>query len=1695
MSSAITDTREIRVFLSSTFADMQAERDYLVKKIFPAIRSECHRRNVDFTVLDLRWGITEEEAKSGKVIEICMDEISRTRPFFIGLIGGRYGWIPKENDGNLDERLFNRYPHVREGISKGKSITEMEMLYGVLEYPERTYSHFFIRSLRSVPKKFLDKKGSEEAIKRDKLKEAVRTAASKGKCSVSDYSTIKQLGKMVSEALMNTLDTLYPATAELSRFDLIMSNHDAAISRLRKIYVPQTATIGDSIVDDEDIVYIFGAKAGSGKSAWAANYWKNGLTQSPAGKRYIAVHTMLGSEINSAEMCRRALAYGLCKNISGLEMPDLNIPDEQTVDIFPLLDRLDSELGIKLVWIIDGVEKLQNKTDRNLLWLNGIIKSECIIVLLGSDEDQLNEFASSRMDCSFNEVVPMSETQKMSLTSVYLRNFAKGLTVSQRASIANAPQLGNPGTLRIFLNELLQYGVYENLDGFMAGYIDTPDMKSFLNVVLTRVDGDFDPKTISNYMNLLRLSFYGVQEEDVIDFLQLKPVEWAAVQNALEEFTETTNGKLKLKSGDFTDVVAEHYPLSAAEEKRIRNSILGYSRKRFNVLKKESEKAVIAKEGYFTIMCSVLFIGLSLDFDSISPSISAHFAEMFRQEIALKQFKKAVTLLDFSKFAFAGSYQQTIFNELHILKENNVSLSGIVSCRALLFSALAEDNIMLTFYKSYICAFGTEKDFRSVNRKIKLLPVFKSAKKKLLDYWNDNEESLDFIDLWDENDFIDSMSGLVSRNSDLFTIYDIDQIKLIHQKLLRTVSNLSERDLKKLVGGILYCDLAITSARLEEFEEADRYIQLLKQCENVPIGYPEFAKLYVDCLRPEQNRTFRQVDKDYEKLEDAMRSVLMDKSYLEYIGETIAFPNDTERIKANVAEAYQRTKSGDKVLGAAAQGIGNILYVFKKWEGAIAAYDEFGRLTDVDSDKTFASYRAGRSAFDLEDYSTAIKFLKLNIEHIRTFTGLKDWDENITLRYLFKSYLASGMVDEGIAAAEEMIANRIKSNVKKDVLSADYNSLAVRLSIIADRFSGEEYERLLEKIIGYYKKALECEPDDRIIQFNLLTTYRQLFDKDIMPEKEYLKYLRQFEDLYHANVKANDTEQINYCANQLALAYYKLERWDDAIEMVEKHDGEDFLTQYDFLRAKIMTGNPEHRKSVVVMIFDFISSQSLINKEYLWNRMKTQLLTISRYISDFAIEEDLINVAEEIENRKQEYESLIVCTNFVAIKNKSERMADLSRRLLANYLSIYSAGEFELRLIAKSLLLPECDKPTQEKEDAKLAELRQFFIDNVGSAEEFEIRQLENIDLFELRKPETMTDFIKKISGKPWFNRVLEKIMNRLHESKSVNMFFREYFEPLAPLLKKGIANDHVLHILDDILDNVSSSDYGRDNSDILYPMYLGAGLTPSSLAVLFYMEYIEDSDGIDAAIRFYNDTDAGEKYGLEYAFATMIRSAGRLAEAEEIVDKHLTDKDDNYKYWVFEKVRLCRSRGDFREGAEYFLTIPEEDVDDDYINNTNLWVVACVFTYAGMHEKALAYLERAAEYNEGDYETGFPEYDPDFFGDQETGELLNDGELDLFYDVLLRSVIYFRMGNEKLGFESFRTWEEVTEKLIENNVKEISLVSLRELELCALMERRGDRQKADYHYKRACDLLEKADKSSFCHAVKKNFDLNRNNS
>src|ERR1044071_2581768 len=121
-----SSTRQIRVFLSFTFADMQDDRDHLAKFIFPQLRKLCESRGVVWGEVDLRWGITDEETAEGKILPLCLEEIKRCHPYFIGLLGERYGWVPDE----IPAELLEREPWLQE--HRGKSITELEIHHGVL---------------------------------------------------------------------------------------------------------------------------------------------------------------------------------------------------------------------------------------------------------------------------------------------------------------------------------------------------------------------------------------------------------------------------------------------------------------------------------------------------------------------------------------------------------------------------------------------------------------------------------------------------------------------------------------------------------------------------------------------------------------------------------------------------------------------------------------------------------------------------------------------------------------------------------------------------------------------------------------------------------------------------------------------------------------------------------------------------------------------------------------------------------------------------------------------------------------------------------------------------------------------------------------------------------------------------------------------------------------------------------------------------------------------------------------------------------------------------------------------------------------------------------------------------------------------------------------------------------------------------
>lgn len=100
MSEEVTrPSKTFRIFVSSTFSDLKAERDALQRFVFPRLRELCASRGARFQAIDLRWGVSEEAGLDQRTMPICLGEIERCqkvtpRPNFVVLLGDRYGWRP-----------------------------------------------------------------------------------------------------------------------------------------------------------------------------------------------------------------------------------------------------------------------------------------------------------------------------------------------------------------------------------------------------------------------------------------------------------------------------------------------------------------------------------------------------------------------------------------------------------------------------------------------------------------------------------------------------------------------------------------------------------------------------------------------------------------------------------------------------------------------------------------------------------------------------------------------------------------------------------------------------------------------------------------------------------------------------------------------------------------------------------------------------------------------------------------------------------------------------------------------------------------------------------------------------------------------------------------------------------------------------------------------------------------------------------------------------------------------------------------------------------------------------------------------------------------------------------------------------------------------------------------------------------------
>ena len=576
-------SRTIRIFISSTFRDFTQERDLLVRKVFPELRRRCRERQVELIDVDLRWGITEEEAQQGRVLPICLAEIDRARPFFMGLFGERYGWVPAAEQ--FDQSLLIEQPWLDEHRG-GKSVTELEILHGVLNNPEMAGRAFFYFRDSAWSQKQGDDYASEGVSEKQKLLILKDWIRSSGFPVVEDYPDPETLAERVREDLWSLIDAAYPESEMPDARSLERQRHSAYGASRRRLYLGGERyfkALDDELATDAPRPVLVTGQSGGGKSALLSNWlarWQ------PAHAEAAVIMHHLGCGADAADPVR--LVVRLMQEfarLTGEKFEPKSDPDEQ-------LDDLPQWLAIASVWaertdrtvliVLDGLDKLSDR--RHLRWFPMALPPRVSFVascLVGAVLDA----AHTRLDWQDLVIEPLSATEQSRFIVDFLGRYRKQLTPPQTRSLQSHPLSGNPLFLLTVLEELRVFGVHEELEQRLATLLSPPPSKQHgeeptvddaFEHVLARIEQDLGREQVQRVMEAIWASRAGLYNDEILAIAEVAPATWAGIANALDESLYESSGRINFGHDYLRKAVADRYAITGDERLGLHRRLAEY---------------------------------------------------------------------------------------------------------------------------------------------------------------------------------------------------------------------------------------------------------------------------------------------------------------------------------------------------------------------------------------------------------------------------------------------------------------------------------------------------------------------------------------------------------------------------------------------------------------------------------------------------------------------------------------------------------------------------------------------------------------------------------------------------------------------------------------------------------------------------------------------------------------------------------------------------------------------------------------------------------------------------------------------------------------------------------------------------------------------------------------------------------------
>jgi telomerase protein component 1 len=544
ITTLVPHWRTVRVFISSTFKDMHAERDLLTRYVFPELRQRAKSLFVNLYQTDLRWGIAESQSKQS--VFLCLNEVYRS-DYFIGLIGERYGYIPTSYDVPKDDQ---RYTWL-DKVPIGYSITDLEIQAGALNSSliKQNRAFFYFRNpqfLSTIPKPWSDDFLSEDddsKFKINNLKQRIRSSGFETfdgyPCSWQGVSNDRPLVNNLEEFAQRVIENLWTSLQEEYKPEYILLDDNQIEDNQHKQYrlsflehfVSRNKILQDTIksIGKSSIILLTGQQ-GSGKTAAIAAIGNKILSRTDLNiKLYEHYVGITRSSLNSISMLRRLLCQMINDHSELInQYPIEQIRTSNYIDLCKILAdfcRMRTNPS-NIVICIDGIELLDNET--LVQTLNFIPKDfnfdKITFILTATEDNQVEQACKNLSNVLTINLSNLELLERSEIVRKHLDRFGKKLDEqafsSQMKFITSKRDSFKPSYLTLICEELLLMTDYEKK---ITEKLKTIPQRQnlFLLEIFKRLDILFTETYVANVFGLIYSARQDLTEQELRDLINI----------------------------------------------------------------------------------------------------------------------------------------------------------------------------------------------------------------------------------------------------------------------------------------------------------------------------------------------------------------------------------------------------------------------------------------------------------------------------------------------------------------------------------------------------------------------------------------------------------------------------------------------------------------------------------------------------------------------------------------------------------------------------------------------------------------------------------------------------------------------------------------------------------------------------------------------------------------------------------------------------------------------------------------------------------------------------------------------------------------------------------------------------------------------------------------------------------------------